>query len=106
LTVMELEVKDWALRCVEGSIISYTRGRIPLNMAVGRIRRALNSYGLKMGEVLALMDAIESSPVYLPTLSKAEKSARLEQVKEALTGLRAKPQSTVEHLREGGVIHG
>jgi hypothetical protein len=41
-----------------------------------------------MSEVLALINAIESSPVYLPILSRAEKSARLKQVKEALTAFR------------------
>jgi hypothetical protein len=76
------------MRWVEGSILSYARGRITLNMVVGIIRRALNSYDLKMSEVLALINAIESSPVYLPILSRAEKSARLKQVKEALTAFR------------------
>jgi len=59
-----------------------------LNMVVGIIRRALNSYDLKVSEVLALINAIESSPVHLPILSRAGKSARLKQVKEALTAFR------------------
>jgi hypothetical protein len=57
-------------------------------MVVGIIRRALNSYDLKVSEVLALINAIESSPVHLPILSRADKSARLKQVKEALTAFR------------------
>jgi hypothetical protein len=57
-------------------------------MVVGRIKRALNSYGLKMDEILALIDAVESNPVYLPTLSKAEKSARLKPIREALIAFR------------------
>lgn len=88
MTVLRFEAKDWAMKWVEGSILSYARGRITLNMVVGIIRRALNSYDLKMSEVLALINAIESSPVYLPSLSRAEKSARLKQVKEALTTFR------------------
>jgi hypothetical protein len=94
---MGLEIKDWAIKWVEGSIISYVRGRTPLNMVVGRIKRALNSFGLKTDEVLALIEAVESNPVYLPSLSKAEKSARLKPIKDALIGLQIKPQSTTQH---------
>jgi hypothetical protein len=85
---MGLEIKDWAMKWVEGSIISCVKGKTPLNMVVGRIKRALNSYGLKMDEILALIDAVESNPVYLPTLSKAEKSARLKPIREALIAFR------------------
>jgi hypothetical protein len=94
---MGLEIKDWAIKWVEGSIISYVRGRTPLNMVVGRIKRALNSFGLKTDEVLALIEAVESNPVYLPSLSKAEKSVRLKPIKDALIGLQIKPQSTTQH---------
>jgi hypothetical protein len=86
---MGLEIKDWAIKWVEGSIISYVRGRTPLNMVIGRIKRALNSYGLKIDEILALIDAVESSPVYLPTLSKAEKSIKLKPVREAVAEMDA-----------------
>jgi hypothetical protein len=103
---MGLEIKDWAMKWIEGSIISCVRGRTPLNMVVGRIRRALNSYGLRMDEILALIDAVESNPVYLPTLSKAEKSARLKPIKEALIGLQIKPPSITKHPIKGDVVHG
>jgi len=93
-----LEIKEWALKWVEGSIISCVKGRTPLNMVVGRIKEALNSYGLKMDEILALISAIESNPVYLPTLNKAERPARLKPIKEALIKLR--------QSREGDIIHG
>ena len=81
---MEHEIKDWAMKWVEGSIISCVKGKTPLNMVVGRIRRALNSYGLKMDEILALIDAIENNPVYLPTLSKVEKSIKLKPIRDAV----------------------
>jgi hypothetical protein len=81
---MGLEIKDWAMKWVEGSIISCVKGKTPLNMVVGRIRRALNSYGLKMDEILALIDAIENNPVYLPTLSKVEKSIKLKPIRDAV----------------------
>jgi len=103
---MGLEIKDWAIKWVEGSIISCVKGKTPLNMVVGRIRRALNSYGLKMDEILALIDAVESNPVYLPTLSKAEKSARLKPIKDALIGLQIKPPSTTHHPVKGDVAYG
>jgi hypothetical protein len=75
-------------------------------MVVGRIKRALNSYGLKMDEILALIDAVENNPVYLPTLSKAEKSARLKPIKDALISLQIKPPSTTHHRVKGEVVHG
>jgi hypothetical protein len=78
---MGLEIKDWAMKWVEGSIISCVKGKTPLNMVVGRIRRALNSYGLKIDEILALIDAVESNPVYLPILSKAVKSIKLKPIR-------------------------
>jgi hypothetical protein len=81
---MEHEIKDWAMKWVEGSIISCVKGKTPLNMVVGRIKRALNSYGLKMDEILALIDAIENNPVYLPTLSKVEKSIKLKPIRDAV----------------------
>jgi hypothetical protein len=86
---MGLEVKDWAMEWVEGSIISCIQGRTPLNMVVGRIKRALNSYGLKIDEILALIDAVESNPVYLPTLSKAEKSVKLKPIRKAVAEMKA-----------------
>jgi hypothetical protein len=58
-------------------------------MIVGRIKRALNSYGLKIDENLALIDAVESNPVYLPTLSKAEKSVKLKPIREAVAEMKA-----------------
>jgi hypothetical protein len=86
---MGLEVKEWAMKWVEGSIISCVRDRTPVNMVVGRIRRALSSYGLKTDEILALIDAVESNPVYLPTLSKAEKSVKLKPIREAVAEIKA-----------------
>jgi hypothetical protein len=72
------------MKWVEGSIISCVKGKTPLNMVVGRIRRALNSYRLKMDEILALIDAIENNPVYLPTLGKVEKSIKLKPIRDAV----------------------
>jgi hypothetical protein len=102
---MGLDVKEWAMRWVEGSILSCVRGRTSLNMVVGRIRRALNSYSLKIEEILALIDTVEISPVYLPSLSREEKVARLKPIKEAVMGLQGElhPQTKEHHERGGNV---
>ena len=49
----------------------------------------MNSYGLKIGEILTLIDSVESNPVYLPTLSKAEKSVKLKPIGEAVAEMDA-----------------
>ncbi|RLE84452.1 MAG: hypothetical protein DRJ67_10555 [Thermoprotei archaeon] len=76
--------KEWALKWIRGSILSYVTGGITLRMVVGRIRRALKSYGVKKGEVIAIIDVIQDSPVYLPSLSRDEKASKLEPLRRAL----------------------
>jgi hypothetical protein len=76
--------RDWALRWVEGSILSYVRGGINLNILLGRIRSATTTYGVGRDEVLAIVGVIKDSPVYLPSLSKDEKISRLAPLIEAL----------------------
>jgi len=39
--------KNWALNWVKGSIVSYLRGNTPVNIVKGRIKRAVESYGVK-----------------------------------------------------------
>jgi len=82
-----MDAKTWALRWIEGSIISYVRGRTSLNIVIGRIKRALNSYGVKVDEVMALIDSIENSNAYLPTMSRDEKIARLKPIRDVLNEL-------------------
>jgi hypothetical protein len=79
--------KGWALRWVEGSIVSYMQYRISLNILIGRIKKAVASYGVGKDEVLAIIGVIQDSPVYLPSLSHEEKACRLAPLLEALTAV-------------------
>lgn len=47
----------------------------------------MSSYGVKVGEVMALIDSIENSNVYLPTMSRNKKAARLKPIRDALNKL-------------------
>ncbi len=76
--------KEWALKWIEGSIESYAGERTTMNILLGRIKRAMESHGVTKGEILAVVDAIERSPVYLPSLNPSEKTARLKPLKKAL----------------------
>ena len=77
-------MKEWALKWVEGSVLSYARERTSLNVVLGRIRRAVESYGVNRGDVRAIIEVIQKSPVYLPALSVEEKSIKLIPLKEKL----------------------
>jgi hypothetical protein len=79
--------KDWALKWIEGSMVSYIAGRTSLNILLGRIKRAIEDYGVDRSEVLAIIDVIERSPVYLPSLSQEEKGSRLEPLRRALENM-------------------
>jgi hypothetical protein len=43
--------RDWALRWVRGSVESYLLGRTSLEVVRGRVRRAVESYGVSPEEV-------------------------------------------------------
>jgi hypothetical protein len=83
---MTNSLRGWALKWVEGSIVSYMQDRISLKILIGRIKKAVASYGVGEKEVLAIIGVIQSSPVYLPSLSQEEKAHRLAPLLEALTG--------------------
>ncbi|MEM2128458.1 MAG: hypothetical protein QXN86_02220 [Candidatus Methanomethylicaceae archaeon] len=55
-----------------------------MNLVTGRIRKCIESYGIKVDEVKAMIEAIEQNPAYLPALSMEEKIARLKPVKDAV----------------------
>jgi hypothetical protein len=38
--------KDWALKCVEGFLVSYFFGKTPLNVVKGVVKRVIESYGV------------------------------------------------------------
>jgi len=79
--------KDWALKWIEGSTVSYITGRTSLNILLGRIKRAVEDYGVDKSEVLAIIDVIERSPVYLPSLSREEKGSKLEPLRRAVENM-------------------
>ena len=72
------------MKWVEGSIGSFIEGRTPLNMVLGRIRKAVESYGIRPDEVKEIINIIEASPLYLPGLKREEKAKRLQPLREAL----------------------
>ena len=43
--------KDWALKWVEGFLVSYFFGKTPLNVVKGVVKRVIESYGVKPGEI-------------------------------------------------------
>ncbi len=81
------DIKEWALKWVEGSILSYIKGRTSLNILLGRIKKAVNSYGVSREDVLELIGLIQTSPIYLPALSPKEKAAKLKPLKDRLKEL-------------------
>ena len=80
-------MRAWALKWVEGSLLGFARGSTPFNIVMGRIKRSVESYGVKPNEILLLIELIEQSPVYLPNLSKEEKIARLRPIKSAVENM-------------------
>jgi len=84
----ELTMKSWALKWLEGSLISFVRGSTHLNLVIGRIEKCIKSYGVKVDEVKAMIEAIEQNPAYLPTLPAEEKIARLKPMKDVLERMR------------------
>lgn len=88
------DTREWALKWIEGSLISFLRGRTPLNMLIGRIERAIESYGVSPTDVLSLIALIENSPLYLPSLPAEEKKARLKPVKEVVEKMSSTAKSS------------
>ena len=76
--------KEWAMKWLEGSILSYVRGRITLAMLLGRIKRALESYSVKKEDVRAILLLIRDNPAYLPSFTKEEKDSKVKSVLNAL----------------------
>ncbi|NIR87251.1 hypothetical protein GWO13_06650 [Candidatus Bathyarchaeota archaeon] len=65
--------------------MSYTNGGISLNIILGRIRRAMERYGIKRGNVLAIIELLQKNPVYLPLLSEEERFSKLRPLKKMLS---------------------
>jgi len=55
-------MRDWALSWIRGSIESYLRGKTPINIVKGRIKRAIESYGIKPEEVSTIISLLQVDP--------------------------------------------
>lgn len=70
----------WARRWIEGSIMSYARERITLNMVLGRIRKAINM--ISREEILAIISEVQKLCRSIPG-----GESRLQVLKEAVEKL-------------------
>jgi hypothetical protein len=67
--------RDWALRWVRGSVESYLLGRTSLEVVRGRVRRAVESYGVSPGDVEAIVSSLLVDPlVGIPRELREEKA--------------------------------
>jgi len=55
--------RGWALRWVRGSIASYILGRTRLEVVRGRVRKAVESYGVSPEEVRAIVSSLLLDPL-------------------------------------------
>jgi len=69
-------MRDWALNWVKGSIVSYLRGRTPINIVKGRIKRAVESYGISPKEVGAIISLLQIDPLLNVPKELREERAR------------------------------
>lgn len=80
----EFTIKSWALKWLEGSLVSYAKGSTHLNVVIGRIEKCIKSYGVNTDEIKAIIEVIIQNPAYLPTLSTTDKMTRLKPVKDII----------------------
>ena len=70
--------KDWALKWVEGFVVSYFFGRTPLEEVLGVIKRAIKSYGVKPREIGAIISLKTLDPALnIPRKTREEKAKPL-----------------------------
>ena len=70
--------RDWALRWVRGSVESYLLGRTSLEVVRGRVRRAVESYGVSPEEVRAIVGSLLVDPlVNIPRELREERAMPL-----------------------------
>ena len=55
--------RGWALRWVRGSIASYILGRTRLEVVKGRVRRAVESYGVSFEDIEAVVSSLLLDPL-------------------------------------------
>jgi hypothetical protein len=76
-----VSLRDWALKWVEGSIVSYfsdKSGKTSLNVVMGVIRRTIRSYGVKPGEIRDIIGLKILDPgLNIPSKVREEKARPL-----------------------------
>jgi len=84
-------MRDWALNWIRGSIESYLRGKTPINIVKGRIKRAIESYGVKPEEIGTIINLLQVDPSLTIPRELREERARplLEFVEELRKGGRS-----------------
>jgi len=75
--------KEWSLKWAEGVVLGFAKGSMERARAFGMLRRA-KKMGVKHEELSAIIQAIETNPVYLPFLSRQEKATKLNAIKQAM----------------------
>ena len=75
--------KQWSLNWAEGVVLGFAKGTVERARAFGMLRRA-KKMGVKDEELSAIIQAIETNPIYLPFMSRQEKAAKLKAIKEAM----------------------
>ena len=76
--------REWALKWVEGSVVGYIKGSTPLNILLGRIRKALKM-GVTLNDINLLLKSIEVDPKYsTPMEVRREKIREFRKTLESL----------------------
>jgi len=70
--------KDWALKWVEGFLVSYFFGKTPLNVVKGVVKRVIESYGVKPGEIGVIISLKTPDPALnIPRKTREERAKPL-----------------------------
>jgi hypothetical protein len=87
-TGSHLSIRKWALNWIRGTIISYLSGNTPINIVKGRIKRAIESYGVKPEEVGTIINLLQVDPSLTIPRELREERARplLEFIEELKKG--------------------
>ena len=81
---MEMMSREaWSLKWAEGCIVGYIRGSLESKRAIGMLKKALD-WGVDKPQLKAILDSIEISPVYLPSMKSEEKVKKIHELKEQL----------------------
>ena len=70
--------KDWALKWIEGFLVSYFFGKTPLHVVKGVVKMVIESYGVKPGEIGAIISLKTLDPALnIPRKTREERAKPL-----------------------------